>query len=371
MSTPCSHSSSPDEAIRFYCGLGEKHYNHHSVVTGPCACVSPVSGSKIKKVNSVAVPAGVLVLQDSGAWSDACLPLRGEERHMRIVKQQRLTLKEALKRQEQHATAFGYSDQIEARASYDVLIDETWTEDASGLLTRRKKRWSETEADLAIEETVKASAYLDQHRNGLPCIMSAQGVSPHQYLTCVQRIMPYLRTGDLVGLGGWCILGRLHSLLPAFRETMRLVIPFLKQEGITRVHIWGVCFAEALGELLWLCDHDEEGHLDTRHRIRLSTDSVGPSTRPVKKDKSTGYATWGYASWCNNRYPAPPVLASCQVKDTQGNKAPTCLCETRCRGLERARHILLTRDWLANVRTREPRLYRAPCYQASWLEVAS
>ena len=366
-----THSSPSDEAIRFYCGLGEKHYNHHPVVTGPYACVSPVSGSKIKKANSVAVPQGVHVLQDSGAFNDACLLLRGQERCVSLMKQCRLNFKDALTRQEQHAARFGYLHQIEARASYDVLIDETWTEDASGLLIRRKKRWSETDADLAIEETIAAAAYLHHHRNGLPCILSAQGISPRQYLHCVERILPYVRNGDIVGLGGFCILGRNHSYLPGFRETMRLVIPFLKREGIHQVHIWGVCFAEALGELLWMCDHDEEGNLDMHQRISLSTDSVGPSTRPVKKDKQTGYGTWGYASWCNNTYAVPPVLDSCKVCDTQGNKAPTCPPETRCRGLERARHVLLTHDWFAQFRTREPRLYRAPCYQSSWLENAS
>ena len=137
------------------------------------------------------------------------------------------------------------------------------------------------------------------------------------------------------------------------------------------MHIWGVCFAEPLGELLWQCDHDEEGNPDPHHRIQLSTDSVGPSTRPVKKDKQTGYGTWGYASWCNNRYSVPPVLDSCKVKDAHDNKTPTCSPDTLCRGLERARHVLLTQDWFAHFRTREPRLYRAPCYQSSWLEVAS
>src|SRR6266487_4811468 len=105
MNTDWSH-----KAIRFYCGVGEKHYNHHPVVTGPYAGVSPVSGSEIKKVNSVAVPHGALVLQDSGAFSDACLLLRGQERHLSVMKQSRLTFKEALKRQEHHATTFGYAD---------------------------------------------------------------------------------------------------------------------------------------------------------------------------------------------------------------------------------------------------------------------
>ncbi len=358
------------EAIRLYSGLGEKHYNHHPVVTGPYACVSPVSGSETLKVNSVAVPEGVLVLQDSGAFSDACLSHEQVPRS-NMVKQHRLSFKEALKRQEKHAADFGYAAQIEARASYDVLIDETWTEDASGLLTRCKKRWSEADAQFAVEETVAAAAYLDRHRNGLACVMSAQGITPQQYLHCMERLLRYVRDGDMIGLGGWCILGRVRSLLPAFRETMHLVIPFLKREGVKRVHIWGVCFAEALGELLWLCEHDEEGNLETYRRIALSTDSVGPSTRPVKKDRQTGYATWGYASWCNNAYPVPPVLASCKVIDASGGKAPTCTPETQCRGLERARHVLLTYEWFANFRTREPRLYRAPCYQLSWLESTS
>jgi hypothetical protein len=130
-----SSASPMDEAIRFYCGLsGEKYSHRHPVVTGPYACASPVSGSEIKKTNSVAVPQGALVLQESGAFDDVCLLLRGQERHLSVMKQSRLTFKEALKRQEQHATDFNYQGHIEARASYAVLIDETWTQDASGLL---------------------------------------------------------------------------------------------------------------------------------------------------------------------------------------------------------------------------------------------
>jgi hypothetical protein len=38
--------------------------------------------------------------------------------------------------------------------------------------------------------------------------------------------------------------------------------------------------------------------------------------------------------------------------------APVCPPATRCRGLERCRHVTLTRQWLANFRAREPGLYR-------------
>src|SRR5579884_4316235 len=217
--------SSFPEAIRFYCGLGEQAYNYHPVFTGPYACVSPICRTVHKKMNRVTVPEGTLVIQDSGAFNDACVALYGHERQLTLFKQYRLSLKDALKRQEQHAEAFGYADQIEARASYDVLIDETWTEPDAGIFLREKRRWSETEAELAVDETVAAAAFLDSHRNGAPCILSVQGVTPRQYLRCAERVLPYLREGDILGLGGFCILGKKPWLLPAFRDTMCLLIP--------------------------------------------------------------------------------------------------------------------------------------------------
>jgi len=346
-----------NEAIRFYCGVGERAYNHHPVSTGPYACVSPVCGTLKKKTNQVALPQGVRVIQDSGAFNDACLLFRGQERHTCLMRQQRLSLKDALKRQDTHAERFGYGPQLEARASYDVLIDETWSEEA-GELMRTKRRWSEADAAWAVEETVAAAAYLNAHRNGRACVMSAQGVSVQQYLRCAERILPAMRDGDLFGLGGFCILGRMPSLLPAFYDIIGRLVPFLGREGVKRVHIWGVCYAPALGPLLYLCD---------AHGIQLSTDSMGPSTRPVKKDPKTGYAVWGYASWRSNTYEVPPVMESCKVTDQQGRKAPTCSPQTRCRGLERARHIALAGDWLAHFRERESRWYTQVYHQHSWL----
>ncbi len=109
------------------------------------------------------------------------------------------------------------------------------------------------------------------------------------------------------------LLAPLKQIMPIFRETMRTLISFLGREGVKQVHIWGVCYAPALGELLWLCD--EWG-------IALSTDSAGPSYRPAK-------GSWGYAEWIDPTYTRPPV-------------------ETR--GLERARHVKATREWLTHFR---------------------
>ena len=284
--------------IEFYCGLNEQQWNHHPVAPGKLACVAPVYGKTVqrKTCNRVKVPPETLVLQDSSAFSDSL--------------DQRLSVEAALERQIQHAETYGYAAQVAYRASYDLLIDEKWE---GG--TRYKARWSEADAEYAIEETVQAAAYIAHHRMGVKLVLSAQGVSAHQYLRCAERIVPLLASDDVFGLGGWCITGKLPAqMLPVFRETMRLVIPFLGREGVKRVHIWGVCFAKALGELLWLCDE---------HAITLSTDSAGPSIRPAMGE-------WGYAEWRDRSYQRPP---------------------TAIRGLERARHVAATRAWLEAFRT--------------------
>ena len=294
------------EDIRFYCGIGEKQWNHHPVTPGPYACISPVYGKTEKKqsVNAVYVPQGTSIIQDSGAFSDG--------------PSLRLSVEEALERQIAHAEQFDYTHQITHRASYDLLIDEKWE---NGI--RHKARWTEADAELAVKLTVKAAAFLSAHRQDIPCILSAQGVSAKQYLKCAEQVVPHLETQDLFGLGGWCVTGKFPAqIMPVFRETMHEVIPFLGREGVKHVHIWGVCYAPALGELLWLCN---------QHDIALSTDSMGPSIKPCM-------GAWGYASWRDNTYhqPSPDI-----------------------RGLERARHVQLTREWLADFRIREAKHYRS------------
>lgn len=291
------------EAIRFYCGIGERQWNHHPVAPGSYACVSPVYGNSVesRQENRVAIPDGTLVIQDSGAFSDG--------------PGQRLSYEAALDRQIAHAEKYGYAQHITHRASYDLLIDEKWQDGR-----RYKSRWTEQDAEVAINRTVNAARYLSL-KTGPARILSAQGVSARQYLSCAEQIVPLLSNGDVFGLGGWCITGKLPSqMLPVFRETMQLVIPFLGKEGVKRVHIWGVCYAKALGELLYLCDE---------YGITLSTDSMGPSIRPAR-------GRWGYASWTNPHYRIPPV---------------------EIRGLHRAQHVQLTREWLADFRTRESRYY--------------
>jgi hypothetical protein len=173
----------------------------------------------------------------------------------------------------------------------------------------------------------------------LGLILSAQGVDAQQYLECVQEVVPLLREGDILGLGGWCIIGRLPAvMMPTFRETLRLVMPWVASRGVRWVHIWGVLYAPALGELLWMCD---------QYGIKVSTDSAGPVVKPAM-------GKWGYMGWTKLDYerPAPEV-----------------------RGLHMALHVQAVRCWLACLR--QTKYYREPpeakvkrFHQLSFLEIA-
>lgn len=184
-------------------------------------------------------------------------------------------------------------------------------------------------------------------------------------MTCAEKIIPLLDPDiDVFGLGGFCILGQHRKLLPLFFEIMAIVVALLKRAKIKRVHIWGVCLAEALGPLLFHCDHyhrsDGLWGWDEENCIEVSTDSIGPSTRIVKEISSKpGFSAWGYSSWFNNNYPLPRIYDSCKSLDSDGNKAPTCNPSLPCRGQERARHVQSTADWLAHFRIHETSYYRA------------
>jgi hypothetical protein len=284
-------------AITLYIGLNETKWNRHPIVTGGYACVSPVYGSteRTKTQNSVAVPYDTAVRQDSGAFCDG--------------PGIRLSFRAALDRQIAHAEKYGYADLITERASYDLLIDEKWVDG-----TRHKERWSIAEAEQAVSETIRAAEFAANHRNGVGLILSAQGVGLEQYMRCAQEIVPMLSDRDVFGMGGWCILGKMKRYMSVFEQTISQLIPYLGSQRVKQVHLWGVVYANALGKLLWLCD---------QYGITLSTDSAGPSRRPA-------FGVWGYADWVDKTYKRPPV-------------------ETR--GLERARHVQATREWLAGFRS--------------------
>lgn len=201
-------------------------------------------------------------LLDSGAFSDA--------------PHERLTAAEALTRQlrwERQASRLWGPWQASGIVSYDLLIDETWTDG-----TRHKRRWSVRDAERAVRETVDHAAYLTEHRAALAprtLILSCQGVDPLQYAECAAAVLQRATPDDWVGLGGWCVLGRWTTLLPSFWATLRLVLPMTALAGVRHVHVFGVLYLPALGGLLWLAD---------RYGLEVSTDSTAPVLSCVRSN---------------------------------------------------------------------------------------
>lgn len=204
-------------------------------------------------------------LLDSGAFSDS--------------PQGRLTPKGALARQlawEEKACAKWKSPgwRADLLVSYDLLIDEVWTGDR-----KQKRRWSVPEAELAVDVTVVAAGYLASQRERLAprrLILACQGVDSVQYAECAERVLRFAIPGDVIGLGGWCILGWFRSWLPTFWATCRAVLPMIAAAGVKSVHVFGVMYQPALGGLLWLAD---------RHGLAVSTDSSGPVLQTTWADQ--------------------------------------------------------------------------------------
>lgn len=314
----------PKPDILFYCGLNETNWSHHPVAPGEFACVAPVYGrsKRTKTTNTVSVPPGTKIILDSGAFSDTT--------------DTRLTFEQALFRQVAHAYRFGYVRQVTHVASYDWLIPEK-----QGGIQIEPSLY-----DQAMAETVRAAAYLASMRQAtqgifmhpVSLILTAQGTNAKQYLACAKQIVPYLSPNDMFGIGGFAATGLFPGkLLQPFKEVVRLVVPYLGSQGVKRVHVWGSCYAPALRELLLACK---------KYSIAISTDSSGAQRKPI-------LGQWGYSGWRDNLYKMPPILESCRAVNDKGYKVPTCAPGTRCRGLERARHVEMTRAWLASFSKRE------------------
>ncbi len=112
-----------------------------------------------------------------------------------------------------------------------------------------------------------------------------------------------------------------------------------------------VCIAPVTGRKAGAGGKRETSVLINPAKVQqVLVDSAGPCVEPARNGK------WGYGSWTNPSYRVAPVLESCKVVNERGEKAPTCSPETICRGLERGRHVALTRSYLAQFREREPAL---------------
>lgn len=178
-------------------------------------------------------------------------------------------------------------------SSYDLLIDE---KHVAGL--RVKQRWSVQDGWDAVKETVAAAKYLASQRSQterLKLILVCQGVDAFQYRRCTEQILEFTTPDDVIGFGGWCILGREKSYMPTFWQSMKEVIPLIAQVT-QRVHIFGVTWykkhqgiSPPLPGLLKMCDE---------YGITLSTDGRSPIDNALRKDWKRAGAKFPY--WRHN-----------------------------------------------------------------------
>jgi hypothetical protein len=320
----------------FFCTYNDTNWNHHVPQPGFHACLSPVYGKKKRRKSRVVVPEEVgAVLVDSGA-------------HCEREEGDRLSNEEALARQIDHAREFGYTERVAYLASYDALVIG---KHRNGEATRDEER--------AVQATITAARSLASQRRALRLtlghsvglVLTAQGGDLEQYLRCTETIVDYMEDGDLFGLGGFAWTGkRPGQLLPAFCQISAALVPLLARRGIKKLHAWGILYPRAVGHLLALCD---------RFGLDMSSDNSGPALYPV-------LGRWGYASCRDSSYRGAPILDTC--------RCGICPSDTRCLGLDRCRHVRVSRNWFEQFRECESKWYRVlpvPQHwshsQASWL----
>ena len=184
----------------------------------PALCVNPYY--------PVTVHDGAQFMIDSGAFQD-------------VGENTRLSFPHALNRQlafekkltPDHRPAY-------AIVSYDRLVDEQF----NGIAQIKERVPLELSAPY-IEETIKASEYLARKRRDLwprKLILSCQGTTTDQYLDCLNSILQVAQPGDIIGLGGFCIISKSKEYERQFYDVINKAFPIIASHGLKQVHIFGV-----------------------------------------------------------------------------------------------------------------------------------
>lgn len=233
-----------DNVLIFYPSKNHDRLNgrpfHPERVSGR-ACVNPKH--RIKYV----LP-GTLALCDSGAFQDIddCVrlsPRQALERQL-MLEAQILFNSNSLKLPPN--LRIGWDWHFEAVVIYDQMagVDEEIVDGK-----KVKRRGTIETAASAVAETLRSAEYYHTQRAriaGALCFVG-QGVTPDQYINdCLIPMSAMMRAGDWFAYGGFCILGKVPSLLPVFYETFTRSLPILKDAGIKRLHLLGVNVPEAV-----------------------------------------------------------------------------------------------------------------------------
>lgn len=182
-------------------------------------CLNPKYRISLKRP-----PEEMQFILDSGAFQD-------------IKANQRLTFQSALNRQLNFESRTGFVSTY--LVSYDQIVDESPT--VQGI--RKKRRVNFDVAERYVQETIDAAKFLaDQRRELKPrrLVLSNQGVTPEQYLDCMKEILSFSEPEDIIGLGGFCIVGQIPRYAKDYYKVVDKALPLLKSRGIKRLHLFGM-----------------------------------------------------------------------------------------------------------------------------------
>lgn len=182
----------------------------------PYICLNPYYST------SLSVPANVLL--DSGAFQD-------------VKTQHRLSFSSALQRQLDYEKGHNFTS--ECVVSYDRIVDEKYDK----TMGQVKQRVDLRTATKYVRETIAAAKYLADQRSDMKSrklILSCQGVTKRQYLYCLKEVLEFVEPEDIIGFGGFCIVGQKPQLITDFLRTVELALPKIKEKGVKRIHLFGV-----------------------------------------------------------------------------------------------------------------------------------
>lgn len=220
---------------------------------------------------------------DSGAFQD-------------VGAESRITPEEALRRQlEFERTVTPDGRPAYAIVSYDRLVDEQ-TSDGKQI----KSRVTEEEGADYVRETVEAARFLASRRDQLAprkLILSCQGTTVPQYMDCVRQVLQVAKSGDIIGLGGFCIISRSKDVEAQFYGVIDQAFPAIASAGISRVHIFGVGImrvlirAETLARKYGIeCSYDTSSYEVNAVFGRVFDPAAGQLSRVFEKaDKGKAY----------------------------------------------------------------------------------
>lgn len=134
-----------------------------------------------------------------------------------------------------------------------------------------KVRGTEASAALAVADTLSAARYYASQRPRIQGRIGwvGQGIDADQYAACVAAMLPLMQPHDVMGYGGFCILGRMPTRMTAtFQETIARVAPLVRDSvGITHHHLLGVMYAPGIRFAAALAE---------RLALTFATDGSGP-----------------------------------------------------------------------------------------------